>query len=113
MASEVIEFIRTEVQNHRDKTEHWFCTFFTDKQLRIYKTRIHDFQVLVISGLMPFSATPNLNFPPFLVKYITNHHANVILKWTDRIDNNKLHFSHEHNFGHANGFHKKKLKLDK
>ena len=48
--------------------------------------------------MMPFSATPNLNLPPFFVENITDHHADVILKWADRIKKDKLYFPHQHNF---------------
>ena len=48
--------------------------------------------------MMPFSATPNLNLPPFLVKNITEHHANVIIKWADRIKKDRLYFSHQYGF---------------
>ena len=94
----VLTFFRTEVQNHREETEHWFRTYFTDEQLEACKKKIYEFQTFVITGLMPFSATPHLSFPPFLVEYITEFHQDVMIDWTNQINEDRIYLPENHNF---------------
>ena len=86
LATEVLEFFTTEVQNYRDETERWFLNNFTDNQLRIYKTRIQNFQWFVVTGMIPFSSVPNLNLLPFVAEFITCFHENVMFHWARQIN---------------------------
>ena len=47
---------------------------------------------------MPYSATPHLNFPPFLVEYITEFHQDVMIDWTNQIDEDRIYLPENHNF---------------
>ena len=109
LATEVLEFFTAEVQNHRDKTERWFLNNFTDNQLRIYKMRIHNFQLFVVMGMIPLSSVPNLNLPTFVAEFITCFHDNVMFHWARQVDDYKIYSPENHNFGHVNIFHNKKL----
>ena len=98
LATEVLEFFTTEVQNYRDETELWFLNNFTDDQLRIYKTRIYNFQLFVVIEMIPFSSVPNLNLPSFVAEFITCFHDNVMFHWAQQIDDYKIYSSDNHDF---------------
>ena len=101
LATEVLEFFTTEVQNHWDESERWFLNNLTDDQLRIYKTKIHYFQLFFVTGMISFSSVPNLNLPTFLAEFVTCFHDNLMFHWARQIDNYKIYSPDNHNFGHV------------